>query len=388
MSAKGVRRQGVAILGSTGSIGTQALDVIAQSEGAFDVVALCAGHSDALLGEQIAKFRPRYASLNDEAAAERLRRAGHRGVTIASGPEAMVEAALLDGVDIVLVAVVGFAGLVPTLEALAAGRRVALANKETLVAAGDLVMEKVTSQDALLPVDSEHSAVFQTLLGRPVETVSKVTLTASGGPFRRTPAADMVGITPEQALQHPTWSMGGKITIDSATLMNKGLEVIEAVHLFRLDLDQVGVVIHPQSTIHSLVEFCDGSLLAQMAVADMRLPIAHALYFPQSAPRRVARLDLLELGKLEFESPDTERFPALQLAMDACRRGGTMPAVLNAANEVAVHAFLDGRLGFTQIPEVIASVMAAHKPYEVTLDTVMQSDFWAREQAHRLCRRR
>lgn len=379
------RALGVAILGSTGSIGRQALDVIAHSEGRLRVVALCANSDDAALSQQIAEFQPDYASLVQPAAAERLSREWGGRLRLGCGPDSLLEAVELDGVDIVLVAVVGFGGVRPTLRALELGRRVALANKETLVAAGEIVMAQARAEGALLPVDSEHAAVFQAIEGKPKDSLHKITLTASGGPFRKTPLEDLATVTPEQALRHPTWNMGGKITVDSATLMNKGLEVIEAVHLFGLELDQVGVVVHPQSQVHAVVEFTDGSFLAQLAIADMRLPIAQALWYPERAPRFIERLDFAKLGKLEFEPPDTERFPCLSLAIESLRVGGTMPCVLNAANEVAVEAFLEGRLGFMQIPQVIEEVMGRHRPVEVTLESVFATDAWAREEAtHRL----
>lgn len=380
MSAQSERPVGVAIIGSTGSIGQQACDVIARSGGAFRIIALCANSDDATMAEQIQAFRPQFVGMRDEEAAARLRTTFGESVSVASGDEAMVEAACLDEVDVVLVSVVGFAGVKPTLAALERGKRVALANKETLVAAGDLVMAKVSDKSRLLPVDSEHTAIFQTLEGRPGE-VERVILTASGGPFRHSTVQELERVTASEALQHPTWSMGGKITIDSATLMNKGFEVLEAIHLFRLDLDQVGVVVHPQSLVHSLVEFKDGSLLAQMAVADMRLPIAYALWYPRQAPWIVQRLDVAQLGKLEFEPPDTERFPCLRLAMEAGRIGGTMPTVLNAANEVAVSAFLQGRIGFVEIPRLIERVMEQHQVEPVSLDAIFASDGWARKRA-------
>lgn len=377
------RPLGVAVLGSTGSIGRQTLDVIARSEGKFRVAALCAHSDDATLSRQIARFRPAFAGLVDASAAERLAREWEGKVRIGAGAAALTEAVELDGVDVVVVAVVGFAGVRPTLRALELGRRVALANKETLVAAGEIVMALAREKGALLPVDSEHAALFQAIDGKPKESLYKVTLTASGGPFRNTPLNELKDVTPEQALQHPTWKMGGKITVDSATLMNKGLEVIEAVHLFGLGLDQVGVVVHPQSLVHALVEYTDGSVLAQMAVADMRLPIAQALWYPERSPRYIERLDLTTLGRLEFEAPDTERFPCLALAVAALQAGGTMPCVLNAANEVAVTAFLQGRLGFMQIPRLIEEVMERHRPAEVTLENVFTSDAWARYEAAR-----
>lgn len=387
MTASTSKPIGVAILGSTGSIGRQALDVIAQSDGAFKVVALCAGSDDQALSEQIGRFQPCYAALSDADAAARLRQQHPKGIRIESGAEALVEAVTLADVDVVVVAVVGFAGLLPTLKALEMGRRVALANKETLVAAGDLVMNEVAKAIErgvpfpLLPVDSEHSAIFQMIDGRSTDHIEQITLTASGGPFRTSPQEVLGNVTPEQALRHPTWDMGGKITIDSATLMNKGLEVIEAYHLFRLPLERIDVVVHPQSVVHSFVEFRDGSLLAQLAVADMRLPIAYALWYPDNAPRHIERLNLGQLGQLEFEIPDTRRFPCLDLALAACREGGTMPAVLNAANEVAVHAFLQDQLTFMGIPRMIEAALEAHHKEPASLEAVLAADRWAREYA-------
>lgn len=375
---------GVAVLGSTGSIGRQTLDVIAQSEGKFKVVALCADRNDVELAKQIERFQPRFAALRDEEAAARLRSRCGDQVTVGSGDKALVEAVTLDGVDIVVVSVVGFAGVQPTIAALQLGRRVALANKETLVVAGELVNRYRIDRTSLLPIDSEHTAIWQILEGRGFSEVEHVFLTASGGPFRKTAAPELAHVTPEEALRHPTWNMGAKITIDSATLMNKGFEVIEAVRLFNLELEQVSVLVHPQSIVHSIVEFADGSLLAQMAVADMRLPIAYALWYPRPTPRFVERLDLLTLGTLEFEPPDVTRFPCLELAAAACRTGGTMPAVLNAANEVAVQAFLAQRLPFTHIPVLIERVMEAHRPEQVTLESLFAADGWARHKAEEL----
>ncbi len=385
--------KGVAILGSTGSIGRQALDVIERSNGAFRVAALCAGSDDQALAEQIQRFRPRYAGLADRAAAARLRDRVHDSIDIGSGDEALIEAVSRDDVDIVIVAVVGFAGLLPTLKALELGKRVALANKETLVAAGDLVMDRVARakeqgiSDPLIPVDSEHSAVFQLIQGRSLDDVELITLTASGGPFRTASWEELEQATPEQALRHPTWNMGGKITIDSATLMNKGLEVIEAHHLFGLSLERIDVVVHPQSLVHSFVEFRDGSLFAQLAVADMRLPIAYALWYPNHAPRHIERLNLRQLRDLTFEPPDVKRFPCLELALTACKEGGTMPAVLNAANEVAVYAFLRGEISFLGIPRLIEATLEAHDKESAELETVLAADRWAREYARRLIQR-
>ncbi len=381
----------LAILGSTGSIGQNALAVVAEHPQEFQVVGLAAGKNVAVLAEQVRAVRPRLVSVQDAAAARELKNilAGHSPVEILAGPEGAVAVAAAADADLVVSAMVGAVGLEPTLAAVEAGKTVALANKETLVAAGSLVMAAVAANGAaLIPVDSEHSAIFQALEGQRREAVRRLWLTASGGPFRTWPREKLAAATPSQALKHPNWSMGAKITIDSATMMNKALEVIEASVLFGLPVSQVEVFIHPQSIIHSLVEFVDGSVLAQLGWPDMRLPIAYALTYPRRLPLNSEPLDLGKVAQLTFERPDFTRFPSLRLGYEAAGVGGTMPAVLNAANEVAVAAFLDGRLPFMGIPRVVEETMAAHQaaPLE-SLAQVLAVNSWAREHAQALVNR-
>lgn len=371
----------LAILGSTGSIGRQVLEVIKSLPGRFEVEGLAADRNVELLFRQVLSCRPRAVAVGDGTRAEILKKwLGSEGACVFSGPEGLVRIATLDEVDTVVVAVAGIHGLVPTLEALKAGKVVALANKETLVAGGELVVAAGAELGRnLLPVDSEHSAVFQCLQGR-VKEVARIILTASGGPFRKLSREELSRVTPEEALRHPTWSMGKKITIDSATLMNKGLEVIEARWLFGISYERIEIVVHPESIIHSMVEFQDGSVIAQLAVPDMRLPIQYALTFPERLPSPVARLDLKEVKRLTFEAPDAEKFPCLRLAYEAGRIGGTMPAVLNAANEAAVEMFLAGKIGFGDIPVMVSTAMQQHKPiFNPSLEDVLNSDAWARK---------
>ncbi|NLJ86037.1 MAG: 1-deoxy-D-xylulose-5-phosphate reductoisomerase [Firmicutes bacterium] len=353
---------GVVILGSTGSIGTQTLDVIMSMPERFQVVGLAAGSNVDRLERQIREFKPTVASLADTAAANRLGSRGLEGTTILSGQRGILEMVQRDDVDIVLNAIVGAEGIRPTLAAIEAGKDIALANKETLVAAGSVIMAAVDRYGVrLLPVDSEHSAIFQCLQGANDKHLHKIILTASGGPFRQSSLEKLRQVSVSEALNHPTWDMGGKITIDSATLMNKGLEVIEAHWLFGVPGEQIDVVVHPQSIIHSLVELTDGSVLAQLGVADMRLPIQYALTYPERLPSSVAPLDLATIGKLEFEAPDTKRFPCLELAYDALKMGGTYPTVLNASNEVAVEAFVNGEIGFLDIPRLVRDALDNHQ---------------------------
>ncbi len=382
----------LAILGSTGSIGRSTLAVVAEHSQEFAVVSLAAGRNVELLAAQIGQFRPALVSVQDEEAAARLRKILPSGNTlqIIAGPQGAAAVATAAGADLVVSAMVGAAGLEPTLTAIEAGIPVALANKETLVAAGSLVMAAARRKGvALLPVDSEHSALMQSMEGHRREDVKKLWLTASGGPFRSWPAEKLAQVTPAQALRHPNWDMGAKITIDSATMMNKALEVIEASVLFGLPVDRVGVYIHPQSIIHSLVEFVDGSMIAQLGVPDMRLPIAYALTYPRRLPLSGPFLDLGQIAQLTFEEPDLERFPSLRLGYEAAGAGGTMPAVLNAANEVAVAAFLEERLSYQGIPRVVAATMEAHTPEPLeSLAQVLEVNRWARESAHNLIARK
>ncbi len=347
--------RGLTILGSTGSIGTQTLEIVRLFPERFRVVALTAHTNAALLAEQAAAFRPRFVVIGDEASAAQVRAAlAGTEVEVRVGDEGL-EAAATDGaVDTVVAAVVGFAGLRPTLAAVRAGKTVALANKEALVVAGSLVRDLVREHEtAVLPVDSEHSALFQCLVGEPPGSVETLTLTASGGPFRTRAAGTFGAITLAEALAHPNWDMGAKITIDSATMMNKGLEVIEARWMFGIEPAHLRVLVHPQSVVHSLVGFRDGSAKAQLGVPDMRVPIQYALSFPERWPAPHPRIDWAELARLDFEEPDLGRFPCLRLAFDALAAGGTAPAVLNAANEAAVALFLAERVSFTDIPRLV-----------------------------------
>lgn len=375
----------IAILGSTGSIGRSALKVIEAHPDRFEVVSLAAARSVELLAEQARRLRPKLlAVLNAEAAEGLTRRLDSEMASrVVHGPAGYLAAASGCEPDMLLSAMVGAAGLVPTFAALKAGIDVALANKETLVAGGSLVMAAAAeSGAAILPVDSEHSAVFQSLAGNHADQVKRIWLTASGGPFRKLSAEELAQVTPEMALAHPNWSMGPKITVDSATLMNKGLEAIEARWLFDQPLDRIKIVIHPQSIVHSMVEYIDGSLIAQMGVPDMAGPIAYALGHPRRIETGVEPLNPATMGTLSFEEPDFERFPALGLAYSAGQTGGDMPAVLNAANEVAVEAFLAGRLGFGGITDCVAGVMDEHTVSEPgSIAAVLEADLWARGRA-------
>jgi 1-deoxy-D-xylulose-5-phosphate reductoisomerase len=374
----------IAILGSTGSIGRQSLDLIRSGMGDFRIVALAAGKNVDLLAEQAREFRPDLVAIGDPKLAGPLRdRIGGRKPRVVAGQEGLREAATFPGADMVVAAIVGAAGLESTFAAVAAGKPVALANKESLVMAGALMMSMARRTGAeLLPVDSEHSALHQCLRGESHGEVRRLILTASGGPFLRATANEMEQVSPETALRHPTWRMGPKITIDSATLMNKGLEVIEAHWLFGVDEDKIDILIHPQSLVHSLVEFVDGSLMAQIGATDMRLPIHYALCHPDRLPNRLDRLRLEDMPPLEFISPDPDRFPAPGLARAAVRTGGTAPAVLNAANEEAVAGFLNGRIGFTAIPRVVETALERHQARPVAaLDEVLEADRDARRVA-------
>ncbi len=358
----------LAVLGSTGSIGASTLAVVESHPDEFSVAALAAGSNLDLLEKQVRAFRPAFVSAGSEAAARALRdRLGGWPVEVGWGGAGLARAATHPEADLVVSALVGAAGMVPTLAAVQAGKDVALANKESLVTAGALVMAAARATGArILPVDSEHSAVFQCLANGGRAGLRRVVLTASGGPFRNTPREEFARITPAQALRHPTWNMGRKITIDSATLMNKGLEVIEARWLFDLHGTQVDVIVHPQSIIHSLVEYVDGSFLAQLGITDMRLPILYALRYPDRGPCTLPRLKLEEVASLTFEPVDREKFPCLDYAYRALEAGGTQPTVLNAANEVAVQQFLDGAIRFDQIPDLIARALDAHPARPLT----------------------
>jgi len=378
----------VAILGSTGSIGVRTLDVIRSFPGRFRVKALAAGRNVERLAAQVKEFRPRLAAVLTEDLAVQLRDLIGPGfpVEVVFGEEGYVRAAACEEAETVVSAMVGAAGLKPTLAAVRAGRRVALANKEALVMAGGLVMAEARSSGAaILPVDSEHSAVFQVLEGQRREAVRRILLTASGGPFLGRSRAALAGVSPEEALAHPRWRMGAKISIDSATLMNKGLEAIEARWLFDCPLDRIDIVIHPESVVHSLVEFADGSVLAQMGIPDMRLPIAYALTYPERLPLDLPRLDLAGVGNLSFRRPEPEAFPCLGLALAAGRRGGTAPVVLNAANEAAVQAFLNREIGFLDIGRVIEQALSQDEgPAAADLGGILEVDRETRRRAQKI----
>ncbi len=378
----------VAVLGSTGSIGASTLDVLARHPDRFSVTALAAAANHRLMLEQCRQFRPRYAVIQDCEAAAQLTaavRAEGLPVEVLSGPAELSRIAAHDDVDAVMAAIVGAAGLPSTLAAAEAGKRVLLANKESLVVAGPLLVEAARRGGAtLIPIDSEHNAIFQCMpgdveAGRPGKGVRRVLLTASGGPFLRNSREQMIKVTPKQACAHPRWKMGRKISVDSATLMNKGLELIEACLLFGMEPAAVSVVVHPQSIVHSLVEYVDGSILAQLGNPDMRTPIAHALGWPERILSGVESLDLVAAARLDFEAPDSERFPSLGLARAAAEAGGTVPAVLNAANEVAVAAFLEGRLGFLGIAALVEDVLERYQGEPASdLSRVLEADRWAR----------
>jgi 1-deoxy-D-xylulose-5-phosphate reductoisomerase len=375
----------IAILGSTGSIGTSALAVVDAHADRLQVVGLAAGANAERLAAQIARYRPRIAAMATGAAIDRLQRTGSvDGVTIGgTGRDGLVAVASHPDADLVLCASSGTEALEAVLAAIEQGKTIALANKEVLVMAGGIVTEAAARHGvAILPVDSEHNAIHQCLQGRASGDVKRLILTASGGPFRGRPASDLQGVSAADALQHPTWRMGRKITIDSATLMNKGLEVIEAHWLFGVGGSQIDVVVHPQSVVHAMVELTDGSIIAQLGVTDMRLPIQYAFSYPERWAAPITALDLTRAGRLEFEAPDTEAFPCLRLAYRALGAGRSLPVVLNAANEVAVALFLEGRLGFCDIAGVIEGTMDAHDSAEVdTLAAVRSVDHWAREHA-------
>ena len=377
----------IVILGSTGSIGTNTLDIVDRFPDEFRVAGLSAGTNDEKLEEQIRRFKPRLVALSNESAAARLRRrCADLPVKIQSGTDGVAQVASIPEAEMVISAIVGGAGLVPTLAAIRANKHIALANKEPMVMAGKLMQDEARKHGIrIYPVDSEHSAIFQSLEGHRVEDVRRLILTASGGALWTLTKEELQDVTPERALQHPNWKMGAKITVDSATLMNKGLEVVEARWLFDIPESRIDVLIHRESIIHSLVEYQDRSMIAQLGLPDMRTPISYAMRYPERMPLDLPSLDLTEIGKLTFCKPDHDRFPCLGLGYESLRVGGTMPATMNAANEVAVEAFLNGGIRFVDIAEVIRSTMEAHQPDEVeSLDDALETDRWAREKAEAL----
>ena len=374
----------IIILGSTGSIGVSALKVIKQHPEKYRVVALSAARNIGLLLRQIKEFKPVAVSVLDESLAERLKTKLGKGPApdIFFGKNGYKQIATMEGTDTVISAMTGAAGLIPTFEAIQSGKNIALANKETMVMAGGLVMDEAKKRGvSILPVDSEHSAILQSLQGHPREDLKRIILTASGGPFRNLSLDEMRKMTAAQALNNPNWDMGPKITIDSATLMNKGLEVIEAKWLFDLPIEKIGVLVHPQSIIHSMAEYIDGSIIAQLGVPDMTIPISYALSYPHHLRNHLSALDLLTAGDLQFQKPDMSRFRCLALALEAAKTGGTMPAVLNGSNEIAVDAFLKGQIGFLDIPALIEKTMRTHNISSVdNIAAVVEADGWARRE--------
>ena len=373
----------VVLLGSTGSIGTSTCKVVKDLPNDLKLIGLAAGRNVNLLREQVAQFNPQMVSVTDPAAAKEFVNEFNGTPNVQCGDEGLLALATLPEADIVLIAIVGTAGLQPALAAIRAGKDIAVASKEILVMAGETVMAEAHKHGVkVLAVDSEHSAIFQGLDGKPVDSIRQIWLTASGGPFREKPADEFADITVEQALKHPSWEMGRKITIDSSTLFNKGLEMLEARWLFDIETPRVKVVVHPQSVIHSMVEFVDGSMLAQLSTPDMCLPIQYALTYPARAASDRVQTSLAEIGRLDFEEPDVGRFPALALARRAGDEGGTLPAVLNAANEVAVKAFCERQLSYLGITESVAAVMAAHEVVaQPALEEILEADSWARNAA-------
>lgn len=379
----------IAVLGSTGSIGTQTLDVVRGHRELFHISVLAANASDELLEKQIREFEPELAVLSDEAAYARLKSRYTGKTKLAGGRQAFIDAAAYPDVDTVVTSMMGFAGLEPTMKALDAKKNIALANKETLVVAGEIVMRRAKEQGvSILPVDSEHCAFFQCLQGEKRETIEKLLLTCSGGPFRGKKREAFIGATKAQVLAHPTWNMGQKITVDSASLVNKGLEVIEAKWLYGVDYDKIQVVVHPQSIIHSMVQFCDGSVIAQLGCPDMKLPIQYALTYPTRQTSTFERLDFWKLKDLTFEKPDTDTFKGLRFAYEAGKMGGSMPCVFNAANEVAVGAFLKDAIHFLDIYDIIEETMMKRECIvEPTLAELFEEDKWARAFAASLLKK-
>lgn len=376
------------LLGSTGSIGTQTLEIVDAYPDRLRVLALAAGSNVHKMEEQIRKYRPLFAVMFEEKAAKDLKeRVADLAVTVLAGMDGLLQIAVLPEADVVLTAVVGMIGIRPTIEAIKAGKDIALANKETLVTAGHIIMPLAKEMGvSILPVDSEHSAIFQSLNGEPKKRLKKILLTASGGPFRGMTREELAGKTVKEALKHPNWSMGRKITIDSATMVNKGLEVMEAGWLFDVNYDQIQVVVHPQSIIHSMVEYVDGAVMAQLGLPDMKLPIQYALFYPDRLPMDTNGIDFFQLGKITFEEPDLETFTGLKLAYDAFKAGGSMPTVFNAANEKAVSLFLQEKIRFLDIAQIIGDAMNEHKVIEnPDLEQILETEAWCYELIESRC---
>ena len=378
----------ICLLGSTGHIGINSLEVIRANPDRYRIMALGAGKNIDLLAEQIREFKPPFAAvINSDVAKElKIRLNNQTNTEILSGTKGYVQIATLSEVDMAIAAMTGSSGLLPTYSAITAGKDVALANKETLVIAGSLLTNESQKRGAhIIPIDSEHSAIQQSIQGHMREDLRKIILTGSGGPFKDFSIERLSKVTPEQALEHPKWRMGRKITIDSATMMNKGIEAIEAKWLFNVDIDQIEILLHPQSIIHSMVEYVDGSIIAQLACPDMRIPISYALSYPRHLHRESPSLDLLSIGKLSFEEPDKKRFRCLDLALNAAKTGHSMPAVLSGANEIAVNAFLQGKIGFLEIPQLVEKTMERHEVFPIdTIDQALEADRWAQSTAKKI----
>ena len=379
------KKKRVSILGSTGSIGVNVLDVISRFPEKFEVIGLGANRNISLFERQIKTFKPKEVALYDDEMAEKLKKKIRNG-KIFSGVEGLNRIAENPEVDLIVSAIVGAVGLIPTYYGIKAGKDVALANKESMVIGGDLITREAKKKKVkILPIDSEHSAIFQSIEGHRKEDIKRVILTASGGPFFNTPKRVMENVTPEQALKHPNWKMGKKITIDCANMMNKGLEAIEAKWLFDIDMDKINVLVHPESIIHSMVEYVDGSVVAQLGIPDMRIPISLALGYPERLPNSLPSLNLAKQKKLTFFKPDLNKFPCIALAYEAGKKGGTMPAVLNASNEEAVIAYLNKKISFKEIPAVVKTAMKNHRNKKINkLDDVLEADLWARRFAREL----
>lgn len=379
----------IVILGSTGSIGQQTLEVVQKFSNEFEVVGLSGWENTRLLKEQISFFKPKVVVVKNEDTAKRLRKElnNPNNIKILWGTNGLIKISILEDIDITVVAITGIASLIPTFEAVKRGKKVALASKEAMVAAGELLVKEAKTRNAkILPIDSEHSAILQCLKNEPKDCVEKIILTASGGALYNFTETALNNVTVEEALNHPTWKMGKKVTIDSATLMNKGLEVIEAKWFFDIPANKIEVVIHPQSYIHSMVQFIDGTILAQIGEHDMKIPIQYALFHPNRIGNNFSRLELTKVGQLTFKKPNFNKFPCIKLAYQALELGGTMPAVLNGANEIAVNAFLNSQIKFTAIPQIIQDTMKEHKiNHSPDINDILDADYWAREKAVSLC---
>ena len=382
-------RKKIVILGSTGSIGRQTLEVIKKYSNEFEVVGLSGWENTRLLKEQISFFKPKIAVVKNEYIAKQLTKEINslNNIKILWGTNGLIEISILEKVDITVVAITGIASLIPTYEAVKRGKKVALASKEAMVVAGELLVKEVKARNAkILPIDSEHSAILQCLKNEKKECVEKIILTASGGALYNFTEAALKDVTIEDALNHPTWEMGKKVTIDSATLMNKGLEAIEAKWFFNIPANKIEIVIHPQSYVHSMVQFIDGTILAQIGEHDMKIPIQYALFYPNRIGNNFSRLDLTKIGQLAFRKPNFNKFPCIKLAYQALELGGTMPAVLNGANEIAVNAFLNSQISFSTIPQIIQNTMKEHKPkHNPNISDILDADYWAREKALNFC---